>query len=185
MITILSTEELPQGSEKWLELRKNFISATSAYDLLHGKTIQEILTERRKVPNFVGNYYTERGHTLEPIAKEIYSEIYQPTFDVGFVINDKFPYIACSPDGFVGEDGMVEVKSFGEKHHLAVMEEVDPPIIAQIQYQLWVTERKWNDFIAFNPDIEDLDKTFYVKRFYPDKKMHQQFENIFKKEVYA
>ena len=178
MITIISSEELPQGGEDWAELRKHFISATDAFGLLQGKTIQELL-EAKATNSFTGNYWTARGKTLEPVAKEIYSELYEPTTDVGFIINDRFPHVGFSPDGVVGKDGLVEVKSFGRKHHLAMMEKVDPHVYAQIQYQLWVSERKWNDLILFNPDLEDLDKTFRVERFYPDKDMHQKFKDIF------
>ena len=180
MITILSTKEVKQGSEKWLTLRSQYVSATDAYSLLKGRTINEILKSKLFSNSFSGNYWTERGHLLEPEAKEIYSEIYQPTYDVGFIINDKFQYVGCSPDGLVGDDGMVEVKCFGEKHHLSAHEKTDPSIVAQIQYQLWVSERKWNDLVLYNPEVEDIDQTFFVKRFYPDKETHKQFEEIFR-----
>ena len=183
MITIISPDEIPQNSDEWLNLRSKFVTATNAYSLLKGKSIHEILDSKKNPQPSVWNYWADRGHRLEPDAKEIYSAIYQPTRDVGFVINDKFPFVGASPDGLVGEDGLVEVKSFAEKHHLAVMKKVDAQIVAQIQYQLWVTERKWNDFIAYNPDIEDIDKTFFVKRFYPDLEMHQKFETFFKTQL--
>lgn len=184
MITIIPTDEIPQNSDAWLKLRAKYVSATDAYSLLRGKTIQEILLAKSQTNNaFSGGYWADRGHLLEPEAKEIYSAVYQPVQNVGFVINDKYPYVGCSPDGLVNEDGMVEVKCFGEKHHLAAHEKLDRSIYTQIQYQLWVTERKWNTLILYNPDIDNLDKTFFTQTFYPDEKMHAKFEEIFRKET--
>ena len=182
MITIIPTSRLKQNSPEWLELRAKYISATDAYSLLHGKTIQEILTTKSN-NSFSGNYWTNRGHQLEPEAKEVYSALYQPTTDVGFVINDKYPYVACSPDGLVNEDGMIEVKCFSIKPHYEVHQNLDPHIITQIQYQLWVTEREWNDLVLYNPDVENLKEAIFVHRFTPDKNIHKKFEEIFRKEL--
>lgn len=179
MITIISAEDVPQNSDAWLELRSKYVSATDAYGLLQGKSISEILQAKSKIENSYGGFWAERGHMLEPDAKEIYSALYQPTTNVGFVVNDKYPYVGCSPDGLVSEDGMVEVKCFGKTHHLSAHKKLDAHIYAQIQYQLWVTERKWNDLILYNPDIENIKETFFVKRFTPDLEMHQKFIEIF------
>lgn len=182
MITIIPTEELEQNSPEWLNLRSKYISATDAWGLLNGKTIQEILDSKSKSSNgFSGNYWTRRGHELEPEAKEIYSAVYQPTYNVGFVINDKYPLVGCSPDGLVNDDGMVEVKCFSLRRHYDVHKNLDPHIITQIQYQLWVTEREWNDLVLYNPSVENLKEAMFVHRFYPDKKIHKKFEDIFSK----
>ena len=177
MIKIFSTNEVKQGSEKWLALRSNYISGTDAYDLLRGKTVTEILSN--KVNNsFKGNFWTIRGHVLEDEAKEIYSEVFQPTLDVGFVINDKYPYCGVSPDSLVSDDGLVEVKAFNAKRHLDVFRRIDPHIVAQTQYQLFVTERAWCDLVLYNPDL-DPEQAFLVKRQYPKKTIQDKFHEIF------
>lgn len=185
MITIIPTSEIEQNSPEWLELRSKYVSATDAYKLINGSSIQEILAQKKDpLKNaFRGNFWTNRGHELEPEAKEIYSQLYYPTTDVGFIINDKYPYLGCSPDGLVGDDAMVEVKCFSLKRHYEVHKNLDPHIIAQIQYQLWVTERNWNDLILYNPDVEDLKDALFVHRFTPDKTLHKKFEDIFRKEL--
>ena len=183
MITIISTDEIEQGSEEWGNLRNQFITGTDAYSLLRGKSIQDILYTKQHAEPWAGNYWTQRGHDLEPDAKAVYSAIYQPTTDVGFVINDKFPYIGVSPDGLVGDDGLVEVKCFGEKRHFQTHKKPEPSIIAQIQYQLFVTERDWCDLVNYNPDIEDPHQAFLVKRIIPDPEIQQQFKEIFSKEI--
>lgn len=170
--------QLEQNSDEWHELRNNYITGTDAYDLLRGVSVKEILSKKRN-NHFMGNYYTERGHRLEPEAKEIYSALYTPTKDVGFVINDKYKLAGVSPDGVVGEDGLVEVKAFNEKRHFSVYQNLDSHIIAQTQYQLFVTERKWCDLVLYNPDIEDPHQAFLVKRLYPNEKIQARFKEIF------
>ena len=176
---IVYKNQLAQNSPEWLELRNNFITGTDAYDLLNGKSIPEIL-EKKSQSHFRGNYYTERGHRLEPEAKEIYSAVYEPTHDTGFVINDKFHFCGVSPDGLVGENGLVEVKCFNEKRHFEVFKNLDPHIIAQTQYQLFVTERDWVDLVLYNPDIQDSHKAFLVRRLTPIPSIQTKFEQIFK-----
>lgn len=178
MITIIPSDELPQGSKEWLELRSHYVSATDAYDIINGSSIFQILN-RKKHNTFKGNYWTERGKILEPEAKEIYSELYSPTTDVGFVINDKYPFVGCSPDGLVNEDGMVEVKCFSLDRHYEVHKNLDPHIIAQIQYQLWVTERAWNDLVLYNPDVENLKDAMFTHRFYPSETFQKRFNTLF------
>lgn len=181
---IIYKNQLEQNSQEWLDLRNNFVTGTDASDLLNGKGISEILLKKRN-NHFQGNYYTERGHRLEPEAKEIYSALYEPVENVGFVVNDKFPCCGVSPDGLVGEKGLVEVKAFNEKRHFEVYQNLDPHIIAQTQYQLFVTEREWVDLVLYNPDIQDPHKAFLVKRLYPIASIQNKFEEIFRKETYA
>lgn len=178
---IVYKNNLEQNSDEWLDLRANYVTGTDAYDLLNGKTIQEILAEKQTRKNWGGNYYTRRGHLLEPEAKEIYSEVYAPTKDVGFVINDKYPHCGVSPDGLVGEEGLVEVKAFNEKRHFYVYKNLDPHIIAQTQYQLFVTEREWVDLVLYNPDISEITQTFLVRRLVPIPSIQNKLKDIFTK----
>lgn len=176
---IIYKNEIQQNSDEWLKLRSQYITGTDAYDLLNGKTIQEILDHKQNQKSWGGNYYTKRGHDLEPEAKEIYSEVYAPTYDMGFVINDKYPYCGVSPDGLVGDDGIVEVKAFNEKRHFDVFKNLDPHIIAQTQYQLFVTERDWVDLVLYNPDIKDLTQALLVRRLTPIKSIQDKLHDIF------
>ena len=182
-LTVDYYTNIEQGSEIWHFLRQNRLTATKAYQLLKGKPIDEIIKASNSA-SFTGNYWTQRGKDLEPEAREIYTRVYNPNVhEVGGIINSKHPLAWYSPDGCVGLDGLIEIKCFSEKHHLAVMKKVDSQIIAQMQFGLWLSEREWIDFIAYNPDIEDIDKTFFVKRFYPDLEMHQKFETFFKTQL--
>lgn len=175
MITTLW--DLEQGSEEWRDLRKTKISATDAYDLLNGMSISDIL-QRKQESNFTGSYYTQRGHELEETARQIYQE----TFDeevktAGAILNDKYPNALCSPDGII-PDGLIEIKSFTHKHHKELAENSDAHVLAQIQFQLLISERKFVKLVQYNPDEEDFDKVFIVKKILPDPEIQEKLKKL-------
>lgn len=179
MIITIPEDSIQQGSDEWLLLRSSFISGTDAYELLKGVPIPDLL-EKKKNSSFTGNYYTERGHIYEQEAKELYSELICPIENVGFVINNKYKYVGVSPDG-VAKDHLVEVKAFLKEKHLKTYEnkQLEPHINAQIQYQLFVTEKPYCHLLLYNPDLKDLSKAFLLRTVTPDEKIQRQFQKIF------
>ena len=175
MITIIPTNEVEQGTPKWLELRSKYVTATDCYDLIKGTPISELLA-RKTNNSFKGNYYTQRGHDLEPYAKYVYSQLYQPVTDAGFIINDLYPNAGYSPDGLVADNGLVEVKCFNVKRHLDVYQNLDPHIICQIQFGLLISGRDWCDLVLYNPDIDDAHQAFLTKRLLPSAEMHNKIK---------
>src|SRR5207253_3198758 len=83
---------------------------------------------------------------------------------VGF-IEHSFMAAGASPDGLVGEDGTIEIKCYNSANHIEVLETQVVPNdhMAQIQGQLWITERKWCDYISFDPDMPENAQLF-IKR---------------------
>ena len=180
MITILW--DLIQGTPEWLETRKGYITGTDAHRILRGDSIESVITEKNTVTSsFEGNYWTHRGHLLESESKKLYEELYQKVDDAGFILNDKYPLAAYSPDGLVGDDGLIECKSFKEEKHLEVFHSLSPEIIAQTQFGLFVSEREWCDLLLYNPDIKDLSKVFLVKRLKPIPEIQERLKSLFTK----
>lgn len=75
------------------------------------------------------------------------------------------PDLMCgaSPDGYVGDDGLVEIKCLRSANHLfkaMKTQEVPPEYMPQIMMQMWVTGRKWCDFIAFDSRVPEGLKIF-------------------------
>lgn len=171
--------DIKQGSDAWKFLRQHRVTGTSAHKLLQGMTIEEIIKESENTPDFEGNQFTERGHLLEPEAKQIYQELHPELklHDVGAVINSDYPQTLYSPDSLVDLDGMLEVKGFTKEHHLSAHKAIDFEIYAQIQFGLFITCRKWCDFIQYCPDIEDIQQTFFVKRILPDEEVFAKFKS--------
>lgn len=93
-----------------------------------------------------------RGVEDEPFAREVYSTQIAPVTEVGFMVRDFGDYrIGYSPDGLVGDDGLIEIKSRKPKRHLNDVLNGTPPAenMAQLQAGLLVSGRDWIDYVSF------------------------------------
>lgn len=95
-----------------------------------------------------------RGVLAEPFARDTYADWRGVTVEeVGFIVRHFDGYdLGYSPDGLVGDDGLIEVKAPRAKTHVATIVDDTMPAhhMAQIQCGLLVTGRKWCDFISFS-----------------------------------
>lgn len=108
-----------------------------------------------------------RGVEHEPYARDIYSGHYQQAVEVGFMLRDEDEWtLGYSPDGLVGDDGLIEVKCPRAKNHLNTIlhDEVPPWNMAQLQAGLLVSGREWIDFVSFVGGMP-----LFVKRVLPDQ----------------
>ena len=172
--------DMEQSSDEWLQARCGIVTAstmrnlvTSAGRVADNDTsrgfIRQLATERIiGVPEYT--YPTrpmQRGNLLEPHARELYAEHYAPVDEVGFIRLDTDEYsLGYSPDGVIGHDGLLEIKSPGPKEHLrTILADAVPSVyVWQVQVGLYVTGRSWLDFISYCPGAD-----LYVKRVRPDK----------------
>lgn len=114
-----------------------------------------------------------RGHLEEPIARDMYSKHFipineRPVMETGFMIRDDWGFqIGYSPDGLVGDHGLIEVKAPRAKGHIAtILSGVVPERhMAQIQAGLLVSGREWCDFISYYGGLPP-----FVKRVHADPK---------------
>ena len=100
------------------------------------------------------NANMEHGTETEPLARQYYEMANDCKVDeVGFVMRDED--VGASPDGLVGEDGIIEVKCpLSSTHIETILSNKMPTLhIPQVQGLLWVTERLWCDFISFDPKV--------------------------------
>lgn len=110
----------------------------------------------------------ERGIHSEPYARDLYAQHHtdQPVRQIGFAVRDFGGFqIGYSPDGLVGERGLIEVKAPRQKGHLGaiVRGEVPADHMAQLQTGLLVLEREWIDFISYAGGMR-----LWTKRVTPD-----------------
>jgi hypothetical protein len=108
----------------------------------------------------------ERGTLDEPYARDIYSEHFAPVTEVGFMVRDDWGFrLGYSPDGLVGDDGLIEIKSRNQKIQLATIlaDEVPAGNMAQCQAGLLVSGRDWIDYVSYCGGMP-----LYVKRVLPD-----------------
>src|ERR1035437_1041332 len=112
-----------QKSEEWFKLREFKMTASHAQAIGNGKAgletyITEMMAEHYSTApkeNFTSKD-TERGNELEEFAREMYElETDNEVKQVGFIEESK--YVGCSPDGLVGQDGLVEFKALNDVGH--------------------------------------------------------------------
>lgn len=111
-----------------------------------------------------------RGVEDEPRAREFYQEHHAPVREIGLLVRDDWGFpIGCSPDGLVGDDGMIEIKSRLQRHQLlTVLDDGIPAAnMAQLQAALLVSGRAWIDYVSFCGGMP-----LYVKRVTPDPRWH-------------
>ncbi|MFN2347092.1 MAG: lambda exonuclease family protein [Dermatophilaceae bacterium] len=107
-----------------------------------------------------------RGTLDEPFARNLYDEHYSPVTEIGFTARTEDGWtLGYSPDGLVGDGGLIEVKSRKSKGQLTTIlaDDVPPWHMAQCQAGLLVTGRKWLDYVSYCSGMP-----LYVKRVQPD-----------------
>jgi len=160
--------DIIQGSEAWKKLRLSKITASRMKDVLSkgrgtatSKTaetymfelIAEHLTGESKA--FFENDAMRWGTETEDQARAMY-EVNEDVIvqEVAFIeMND---YVGVSPDGLIGDDGMLEIKCPNTTTQLkrALTDNYSKDYHAQIQMQLWVSGRDWCDFLSFDPRLD-------------------------------
>jgi len=102
------------------------------------------------------NEAMQHGIDLEPEARQYYELCYDvKVFELGLCLHDSLD-VGASPDGLVGENGLIEIKCPYEDH--VQIEYLDNKKLpdrykAQVMGQLWITEREWCDFFAYHKTI--------------------------------
>ena len=107
----------------------------------------------------------------EPLARDLYSRTYAQAVEAGFFVRDDWGFaIGASPDGLVGDDGGIEIKSRAPKAHLRaiVADAVPAENMAQIQTCLLVTGRSWWDYVSYAGGMP-----MWTKRVEPDEQWFQ------------
>ena len=102
------------------------------------------------------NKAIENGILREADAREMYSRDVKPVVQVGFCIHDEG--YGASPDGLVEEDGLVEIKCPILSTHIEylIKQKLPTDYVQQVQGQLLVTGRKYNDFVSYFPGLRPL-----------------------------
>lgn len=99
------------------------------------------------------------GTECEPIARAWYSfDRDAEVTEVGFCLSD-CGRIGCSPDGLIGDDGLLEIKCPDLKQHVRYKRDGVLPnkYKPQVHGSLLVTGRKWSDFVSYSPCAEEID----------------------------
>lgn len=172
--------DLVQGTDEWLQARAGLLTASTVGQLITstGKPAANgdsraltfsLVAER--ITGFVEPTFVsadmERGNLVEPLARNLYADTYgTPVDEVGLIVREEDGFrVGYSPDGLVGEVGLIEIKAPRQKAHLQTILDDRPPTqyMAQLQTGLFVTGRAWIDYISYCGGMP-----LFVQRVFPD-----------------
>src|SRR6187549_3644042 len=184
-----------QGSDEWLAQRCGMLTASEMH-LIVTPTFKVANNERtrshlyelvaQRITEHVEPHYISddmlRGRDDELEARLLYSQQYHPVEECGFVTRT-FPWgtIGYSPDGLIGENGLLECKSRRQKYQVQTFLEwqrkKEPPVdyMLQIQTGLLVTQRKWCDLVSYSGGLP-----MCVMRVHADLVIHANIEQAAK-----
>lgn len=160
-----------QDNDAWLAQRSGKFTASRASDLMattrsgpsasRGALLARLAVERitgKCAPTYT-NGAMQRGIELEAEARDAYAFARLTVVDeAGFIEAADLPQTGCSPDGVIGDDGLLEIKcpSNMEKHLEALRSGAHAAEYRwQLQHQLMVTGRQWVDAVSYHPDFPE------------------------------
>jgi predicted phage-related endonuclease len=170
--------DLEQGSEAWFLTRCGCVTASEFKSVMSkGRGTAPSKTRRTYMLKLAGEIITgtfqetyksadmERGNAMEPEARDLYAMTKGiEVEEVGFIkIADQIGY---SPDGLVGDDGLLEIKTRKPELQIALLFDGEIPSehIKQLQGGLYVSGRQWIDFVSYWPGLP-----IFIKRVYRDE----------------
>lgn len=182
--------ELVQGTDAWMRARLGKVTASRVTDVIaktksgwgasRGNYLAELVAERLtgNPANQFTNAAMQWGIDTEPLARAAYSFFRdQDVSEVGFVEHPTIPMCGASPDGLIGDDGMVEIKCPNTATHISTLlaEKIPDKYIVQMQVQMACAERAWCDFVSFDPRLPERLRLF-VRRVERDERRIMELE---------
>lgn len=157
-----------QGSPEWLALRVGKVTASRVADLMattkagwaasRANYMAELVVERltgASTPSFT-NDAMRWGTEQEPHARQAYAQRCGcDVFEVAFIDHPEIAMTGASPDGLVGDDGLVEIKCPNTATHLETLETGAIPgkYLTQMAWQMACTGSAWCDFVSYDPRL--------------------------------
>lgn len=181
-LSLTTHPKMEQRSPEWFAARCGLVTASSVGKLVTPKTVKPAnndesrgliaLLAAERVTKHVEETPTTsdmwRGIDAEPYARDLYGQHRSPAIECGFMVRDFGDFsIGYSPDGLVGDMGLIEIKAPRQKGHLntVISNEVPPYYMAQLQAGLLVSGRKWIDYVSYAGGMH-----LWIKRVEPDPK---------------
>jgi len=182
---------IDQRTPEWFAARLGKVTASKIADVMasgragapsvtRANYLAQLLCERltgRPTEGYT-NDAMQHGIDNEPIAINAY-EMAQDVIvnPIGLVDHPSIAMSGASPDGLVGEDGLIEVKCPNSATHLATLKggSIDGRYMKQMQWQMACTGRKWCDFVSFDPRMPDH-MQLHVQHVRRDDEMIAQIE---------
>lgn len=178
-MTLTEYPNIMQGTDEWHDQRRGIVTASAVGRLITPTLkVADNETSRGLTKTLIAERITGwtedtpmtpdmwRGVEHEPFARDYYGGVHGQAVETGFMRRDEDGWtLGYSPDGLVGNDGLIEIKCPRAKTHLSTIlaDQVPAAYMPQLQAGLLVSGRKWIDFVSFVGGMP-----LYVKRVLPD-----------------
>lgn len=169
--------DVEQNTDEWFSLRAGKVTGSAiakvmanygkafgdpAKKLAHDLALEQATGKPLLIQGYK-NHHMDRGHEEEPIARRLYEDFYFcDVFNGGFYDNGK---TGASPDGNIGDDGVLEIKSqLPHVHYECIRKNSFPSQYKwQIVFELRESSREWLDFVSYCSHYP-AEKRLFVKR---------------------
>jgi len=182
---------IEQRTEEWFQARLGKVTASRVADVMaktksgpsasRANYMADLIVERltgQRVEGFT-NAAMQWGTDTEPQARSAYEFLTDATVtEEGFCLHPSIREFGASPDGLVGDGGLLEIKCPNTASHLEVLLSGDVPgkYVTQMQAQMACTVRAWCDFVSFDPRMPG-EMQLFVKRVHRDERFIGQMED--------
>lgn len=176
-MTITIHRDFEQNSDEWYVARNGILTASELKLIITAKTLKpanndkmrahafEIAAQRINGPRLDQDTYQswamERGHEEEELARNLYIEHFDNVEQVGFITNDNHGFtLGYSPDGLVGDDGLIECKSRDAKfqvqtaHEWLTENKTPDDYLIQVQGGMVASQRNWLDLLSYSNGMD-------------------------------
>lgn len=170
--------DIIQGSPEWFAARLGKVTASRVADVI-AKTksgwgtsrtnyAAELVAERLTGQPAQGytNAAMQWGIDMEPEARRAYEfRIDTDVVQIGFVPHPTIAMSGASPDGLVGDDGLVEIKCPSTATHIdtVLSGKVPDKYVVQMMWQMACTGRSWCDFVSYGPRMPEAMRLFVIR----------------------
>ena len=168
---LLTTPPSPQDTAEWLQARVGKLTASRLSDAIaktksggwgasREKYKGELVAERRTRAPYPQHQSEPMrwGSQCEPRARILYELVkFCDVVQVGFIEHPTIEMTGCSPDGLIGESGLIEIKCPNTVTHIQTLygASIDKDYRDQMQWQMACTGRAWCDFVSFDPRLDE------------------------------
>ncbi|MCB2253454.1 MULTISPECIES: lambda exonuclease family protein [Pseudomonas] len=188
---------MEQRSAEWFAARLGCVTASRVKDVMASgrggapsatrknymmELLCERLTGQQSGPDLSNKPAVQRGVELEPFACMAYeADKGLMVVETGLVMHPSIPGFGASPDGLVGDDGVLEIKCPNTATHIATMqsERHDPQYEWQMLAQMACTGRAWADFVSYDDRLPEP-LQYVCHRFERDFKRIREMESEIK-----
>lgn len=166
---------MEQRTDEWYKARLGKVTASKVSAVLAKKDsatradyLTDLVLERLTgtQQEFYQNEAMQWGTDTEPQARMAYeAETGNLVDELGFIDHPTIANFGCSPDGVIGESGLIEIKCPNSKTHLSTLLSGKAPTkyIPQMQTQMAVMNRQWCDFVSFDPRLPEELQLFVIR----------------------